>query len=271
MNALRTSTSQLLRTTTQNTLKPHGIACRSLSLRISRISPSNCRSIRSSISVVTAGSSRRYTTHYQPQGQDSSTPDLQKNQQTSFADPERPDLFYHLFYTPSTSTTNHAPTPIFALSFLNETPSRIDSKTIIGWLPAETSTGEEGDAGLNDFQENPGFTDVLHKAVQSALRDGIDEIQKNGAIQTQQGWMHIHDERNVPALGRIGDPDDILASVRVEEGKILADTYQAMPSYRLCTSDGIVQLTEGLFQRLKELLEEENRIEKTQSQSPSSR
>lgn len=28
------------------------------------------------------------------------------------------------------------------------------------------------------------------------------------------------DERNVPALGRIGDPDDILASVRVEEGKV---------------------------------------------------
>ena len=28
------------------------------------------------------------------------------------------------------------------------------------------------------------------------------------------------DNRNVPALGRIGDPDDIIASVRVEEGKV---------------------------------------------------
>ena len=26
--------------------------------------------------------------------------------------------------------------------------------------------------------------------------------------------------RNVPALGRIGDPDDIIASVRVEDGKV---------------------------------------------------
>jgi hypothetical protein len=28
------------------------------------------------------------------------------------------------------------------------------------------------------------------------------------------------DMRNVPALGRIGDPDDIIASVRVEGGKV---------------------------------------------------
>jgi len=28
------------------------------------------------------------------------------------------------------------------------------------------------------------------------------------------------DERNVPPLNRIGDPDDILASIRVENGKV---------------------------------------------------
>lgn len=30
----------------------------------------------------------------------------------------------------------------------------------------------------------------------------------------------ITDQRNIPALGRIGDPDDIIASVRVEEGRV---------------------------------------------------
>lgn len=88
------------------------------------------------------------------------------------------------------------------------------------------------------------------------------------------------DSRNIPALGRIGDPDDIIASVRVEEGKvslhclmtcalifkpfdgqILHETYQPMPSYRLCTSDGVMQLTEGLFARLKETLETRTREE----------
>ena len=28
------------------------------------------------------------------------------------------------------------------------------------------------------------------------------------------------DNRNIPALGRIGDPDDIIASVRVEDGEV---------------------------------------------------
>lgn len=36
------------------------------------------------------------------------------------------------------------------------------------------------------------FLEVLHEAVASGLRDGVDDIQNNGAIQTQHGWMHIH-------------------------------------------------------------------------------
>lgn len=40
------------------------------------------------------------------------------------------------------------------------------------------------------------FVGVLHEAISSGLRDGVDEIQINGAIQTQDGWMHIHG--NVP-------------------------------------------------------------------------
>ena len=30
------------------------------------------------------------------------------------------------------------------------------------------------------------------------------------------------DERNIPPLGRIGDPDDIIASVRVQDGQVSA-------------------------------------------------
>ena len=81
------------------------------------------------------------------------------------------------------------------------------------------------------------FRDVLHDAIKQGLADGVDDIQVHGAIQLRDGWMHINgehsisisayvrlrlpflDQRNVPALGRIGDPDDILGSVRVEDGK----------------------------------------------------
>ncbi len=37
--------------------------------------------------------------------------------------------------------------------------------------------------------------------------------------------------------------------------QIMAETYQPMPSYRLATSDGVLQLTEGLAARLAEILE----------------
>ncbi|KAI8989112.1 hypothetical protein BD414DRAFT_439655 [Trametes punicea] len=174
----------------------------------------------------------------------------------SFPDPDRPDLFYHLFPAPTSISSS---VPVFALSFLSEPPPSVLSSAVVGWLPAH---GEGGQAGLNDFVENERFREVLHEAVQSALRDGVDEVQKNGAIQTREGWMHIHDNRNIPALGRIGDPDDIIASVRVENGEILAETYQPMPSYRLCTSDGVLQLTEGLAKRLVEVLQAKVREER---------
>ncbi|KAI0634286.1 hypothetical protein C8Q77DRAFT_1055182 [Trametes polyzona] len=173
----------------------------------------------------------------------------------SFPDPDRPDLFYHLFPAPTSISSS---TPVFAVSFLPDPPPSVLSCAVVGWLPA---SGSGEGAGLNDFVENERFREVLHGAIQSALRDGVDEVQKNGAIQTREGWMHIHDNRNIPALGRIGDPDDIIASVRVENGEILAETYQAMPSYRLCTSDGVLQLTEGLAARLVEVLRKKVREE----------
>ena len=36
--------------------------------------------------------------------------------------------------------------------------------------------------------------------------------------------------------------------------QIKAETYQPMPSYRLCTADGVLQLTPGLSSYLKRVL-----------------
>lgn len=69
-----------------------------------------------------------------------------------FADPERPDLFYHLFEAPSAvSKTNH----VFGLSFFESLKSKEDvrSPRIIGYLPANEG-GHAVEAGLNDFREN---------------------------------------------------------------------------------------------------------------------
>jgi hypothetical protein len=70
--------------------------------------------------------------------------------QTSFSDPERSDLYYHLVDPP---TPVSASQPAFALSFLSTRPKTADSSAIIGWLPAVSGQGQQ-EAGLNDFKEN---------------------------------------------------------------------------------------------------------------------
>jgi hypothetical protein len=167
----------------------------------------------------------------------------------SSPDPSRTDLHYHL------TTLSHSPEPVYALSLLSSLPGGLsqDSPAVIGYLPAVADEG--GEAGLNDFAENRAlscglsncrvlifchnigrFRDALHEAVQAVLEDGSDDILMSAAMQTGEGWMHINglstfvfrehlyssftDERNLPPMGRISDPEDIIGSVRVEGGKV---------------------------------------------------
>ncbi|TFL03882.1 hypothetical protein BDV98DRAFT_544371 [Pterulicium gracile] len=173
---------------------------------------------------------------------------------TSFPDPTRPDLFYHLL----TPQTHHdVPSPRFGLSFLSSAPKTALSATIIGWLPA----GGDVEPGLDDFKENSEFRALMHASIREALEEGADDIHINGAMQLENGWMHIHDGRNPPPVARVGDPDDIIATVLVENSKIIPETYQPGPAYRLCTADGVTTLTEGLAMRLKQRLEAHTQTE----------
>ncbi|KAG1873372.1 hypothetical protein C8R48DRAFT_594192, partial [Suillus tomentosus] len=168
----------------------------------------------------------------------------------------RPDLFYHPVSLPIAGSA-------YAVSFLTQSPPTPDSCSVMVWLPAETAGAADAEAGLNDFVENSKFRIIMHEAIQTGLQENVDDIWINAALQLQQGWTHIHgitknnvaDSRNLPALGRIGDPDDIIASVLVQDSEVLPDTYQSMPSYRLYTSDGPTLLTEGLAAKLKLMLE----------------
>ena len=83
-----------------------------------------------------------------------STPRSSSDPPTSFPDPSRPDIFYHLV-GPPTPVSSHR--PAFAISFLPSPSPSPDSCTIVGWLPAAAAgSAAESDstAGLNDFVEN---------------------------------------------------------------------------------------------------------------------
>lgn len=73
------------------------------------------------------------------------------------------------------------------------------------------------------------------------------------------GWVHVSDNRKPPDFGRIADPEDIFGSVEVDgEGKFVepAGNYQESGTYRLCTNDGILGLSDYLRERLVERLKE---------------
>ncbi|KAH7339077.1 hypothetical protein B0J17DRAFT_659770 [Rhizoctonia solani] len=152
-------------------------------------------------------------------------------------DPERKGLYYH-------PVGNN----VFALSFLNEKPSSQNSATVIGLV--------QGGEDSHSFQENQAFVDLLHDTVKAALIEGVDQELGNDAVQRKEGWLHVHDYRNFPEMGRVGDPGDILGSVLVQDGKIKGDTYERMPSYRTCTTDGPVKLSPSLHERLLKSLRE---------------
>ena len=66
----------------------------------------------------------------------------------------------------------------------------------------------------------------MHTAIKSALRDNVDDILAAEAEQRGNGWLNINDTRNVPALGRIGDPDDIVGAVLVQDGKVDSHAFK---------------------------------------------
>ena len=81
-----------------------------------------------------------------------------------FPDPNRPDLFYHVVNPPTPLSKS---LPAFAISFLHHSPPRVDSSTVLGWLPAETymtdtpgmdhhhaHQNKESSSGLRDFVGN---------------------------------------------------------------------------------------------------------------------
>jgi hypothetical protein len=138
--------------------------------------------------------------------------------QTTFEDPSRKGLFYHLVHPPTPLSNTH---PVFAVSLLPDPPPLSESSTVLGWLPAETP-GDDREAGLNDFLENrtcgsfnfghhpskfvlifsfhfffaARFLPLLHDAISEGLAEGVDDIQAAGAQQLGEGWMHIHGKRH---------------------------------------------------------------------------
>ncbi|KAJ9098276.1 hypothetical protein QFC21_004605 [Naganishia friedmannii] len=162
---------------------------------------------------------------------------------TSSQDPSHPHLYYHQLRTSP---------PLMGLSFLPEAPKKgAESRTIIGFLPV----GEN--VGLEDFRENAKFIELMQSEIKAGLATGAGAtVETEASARGSDGFMHIADGRNLPPPGRIPEPHDIIGSVYVQSGKILPETYEAQPMYRICTQDGVCVLPYGLDEHILKALQE---------------
>ena len=114
-------------------------------------------------------------------------------------------------------------------------------------------------------------------------------MEFEAATRPGDGWIHITgmsdsptwlmgiDERAVPPAGRIGETEDLIGTVFVENGKVsdqggsrrrrltgqvVPSTYDPLPTYRLVTSNGPLILPRGLDQWFLEVLQKSDEDER---------
>ncbi|CAO3627913.1 unnamed protein product [Mucor hiemalis] len=131
----------------------------------------------------------------------------------------------------------------YAISYVssdNLKKPELNKELIIGW------SKEQDNLDPRTFVENTAFTGFLTQVLKENVHKVNDSNLKAMADWQKEGWMHIGDERNPPAWGRINFPEDIVGSVELSNGAIKEGTYQAMPAHRIITNSGIFQLSEPL-------------------------
>ncbi|KAK4701988.1 hypothetical protein P7C70_g4235, partial [Phenoliferia sp. Uapishka_3] len=182
----------------------------------------------------------------------------------SLESPSYPSLYYHSLPTPP-----HPPNS-YSLSFLPTPPPSLSfSPTTIGILSlnavdrAQLKDGGEG-AGIpellpRNFEENKDFGMLLEEVLKEEMRG--DLWLGTAAKVRMDGYIHIADHRNPADPNRVPDPSDIIASVLVENGELLPESYSPSGTHRIVTMDGMMKLPDTLMKKFVESLEKVRKIE----------
>lgn len=61
----------------------------------------------------------------------------------------------------------------------------------------------------------------MHESIKSGLERGVAEtVDFEASTRPGDGYIHITDERAIPPAGRIGETEDLIGSVFVQDGKV---------------------------------------------------
>ncbi|GAA5830812.1 hypothetical protein JCM11251_001083 [Rhodosporidiobolus azoricus] len=187
-----------------------------------------------------------------------------------------PDLYYHPLDSSSSSASLS-----YSLSYLPDPPPSLAfSPTTIGLLrplaqPSAQSTfpGDkqpeidvEGVPPLTprSFQENSDFLKLVHTTLREAVEGDLWLQTQAKSMEGTDTYIHIPDHRCPADANRQPSPQDILASLLVQSGKLVPESYEPNKvAYRLVTEDGLMRLPEGLHKavvqacgRVREIEEE---------------
>lgn len=110
-----------------------------------------------------------------------------------------------------------------------------DENQIVGW-----TKNTESDRLHIDFTDNPAMKKQIFRKIRQNLTKS--SYLNSMAANYQDGWMHIADGRAMSIFSRCPEPDDIIATVLVRDGKMLPETLESMPTHRLLTINGLFQL-----------------------------
>lgn len=149
-----------------------------------------------------------------------------------------------------TSAASHP----FCLSLLDSLPAdgAVDRPThpaaIFAW-----ATSDDAQSLFCGSLDQPAFLDFMQNCIRQS-RAELEYLLRSRARLQGDGWLHLVDERAPIAFGRAPDSDDIIGMCRVQDGCVLPETYEAMPSYRLISRLGIFSLPKPLFQILVQRL-----------------
>ena len=131
------------------------------------------------------------------------------------------------------------------------TPEEVEK---IGGLPVKAICGEfEGDELLPEFfRVNPAFVDFMHSVI-GTKGSGVLSLTE-AAKNQKEGYLYVIDFRTPKGILGNVPSEDIIGAFKVENGKVIENSYQRNESHKIYTKNGLVKLPPGLYELLIEEL-----------------
>ncbi|SCV67424.1 BQ2448_5035 [Microbotryum intermedium] len=208
---------------------------------------------------------------------------------SSIESPSYPGLYYHPIgsTSPQAYSLSFHPTPAPSLNFSPTTIGTLHSTGSTG--TSSSSSSDLPEPNPRHFDDNPEFSQVLQEILKEVIAsEGNKVLETMAKTRPEDGWIvspssaefdaikqgegdkegqlsdslhhlrscnflqHITDQRTqIDVLSRVPDPSDIIASLLVQNGEIIPDSYQPSGTHRLVTIDGMMKLERELFRAVR--------------------